>query len=96
MSANHATDSTTATAPVLYLASELSWTSGKLALTVGAGQKPRLRSVAARDTTGLMTEIDKAKHRFGLPQETPVVSWPRSTGSRCREIARTEPWQAKR
>ena len=34
MSATHATDSTTATAPVLYLAFELGWTSWKLAFTV--------------------------------------------------------------
>ena len=48
MSATNATDSTTAAAPVLYMAFELGWTSWKLAFTVGAGQKPRLRSIAAR------------------------------------------------
>ena len=53
MSATHTTDSTMATAPVLYLALELSWTSWKLAFTVGAGPKPRLRSIAARDTNAL-------------------------------------------
>ena len=46
MSATHTTDSTTAAAPVLYLAFELGWNSWKLAFTVGAGQKPRLRSIA--------------------------------------------------
>ena len=74
MSATHATDSTTVTAPVLYLALELSWTSWKLAFTVGAGQKPRLRSIPARDTDALMLEIRKAKDRFGLPEEAPVIS----------------------
>jgi transposase len=84
MAATHATDPTTATAPVLYLALELSWTSWKLAFTVGAGQKPRLRSIAARDTATLMLEIDKAKHRFGLPEETPVIS--------CYEAGRDGFW----
>ena len=84
MSATHTTDSTTATAPVLYLAFELSWTSWKLAFTVGAGQKPRLRSIAARDTDALMLEIRKAKHRFGLPEETPVIS--------CYEAGRDGFW----
>jgi transposase len=84
MSATHATDSTTTTAPVLYLALELSWTSWKLAFTIGAGQKPRLRSIAARDTGTLLTEIHKAKHRFGLPEETPVIS--------CYEAGRDGFW----
>ncbi len=84
MSATHVTDSTTATAPVLYLALELSWTSWKLAFTVGAGQKPRLRSIAARDTDALLLEIRKAKHRFGLPDETPVIS--------CYEAGRDGFW----
>ena len=84
MSATHATDSTTATAPVLYLALELSWTSWKLAFTVGAGQKPRLRSIPARDTDALMLEIRKAKDRFGLPEEAPVIS--------CYEAGRDGFW----
>jgi len=69
---------------VLYLALELSWTSWKLAFTVGAGQKPRLRSIAARDTGTLMTEIHKAKLRFGLPEGTPVIS--------CYEAGRDGFW----
>src|ERR1700753_4341992 len=84
MSATHVTDSTTATAPVLYLALELGWNSWKLAFTVGAGQKPRLRSVAARDTGALLLEIRQAKHRFGLPEEAPVSS--------CYEAGRGGPW----
>jgi transposase len=84
MSATHVSDSTTATAPVLYLALELSWTSWKLAFTVGAGQKPRLRSIPARDTDALMLEIRKAKHRFGLSDETPVIS--------CYEAGRDGFW----
>jgi transposase len=84
MSATRMTDSTTATAPVLYLALELSWTSWKLAFTVGAGQKPRLRSIAARDTDTLLLEIQAAKRRFGLPERTPVIS--------CYEAGRDGFW----
>src|SRR5262249_5140694 len=39
-----------------------------------AGQKPRLRPVAARDTGTVLLEIRRAKHRFGLPEDTPVIS----------------------
>jgi transposase len=84
MSATHATDSTTANAPVLYLALELSWTSWKLAFTVGAGQKPRLRSIPARDTDALIREIHAARRRFGLPEEAPVIS--------CYEAGRDGFW----
>src|SRR6516165_4781978 len=84
MSATHGTDSTTATAPVLYLAFELGWTSWKLAFTVGAGQKPRLRSIPARDTDALLLEIGAAKTRFGLPDEAPVIS--------CYEAGRDGFW----
>jgi transposase len=84
MSATHTTDSTTAAAPVLYLAFELGWNSWKLAFTVGAGQKPRLRSIAARDLNTLMIEIRKAKERFGLPEATPVLS--------CYEAGRDGFW----
>jgi transposase len=71
-------------APVLYLALELSWTSWKLALTVGAGQRPRLRSIPARDTDALLREIRAARRRFGLPEETPVIS--------CYEAGRDGFW----
>jgi transposase len=84
MSATHTTDSTTASAPVLYLALELSWTSWKLAFTVGAGQKPRLRSIPARDTDALIREIRAARRRFGLPEEAPVIS--------CYEAGRDGFW----
>ena len=69
---------------MLYLALELSWTSWKLAFTIGAGQKPRLRSIPARDTDALLLEIHKAKHRFGLPEGTPVIS--------CYEAGRDGFW----
>jgi transposase len=84
MTATHVTDSTAAAAPVLYLAFELGWTSWKLAFTVGAGQKPRLRSITARDLNTLVIEIHKAKQRFGLPEATPVIS--------CYEAGRDGFW----
>jgi transposase len=84
MSATHVTDSSTMTAPALYLALELSWTTWKLAFTVGAGQKPRLRSIPARDTDALICEIRAARRRFGLPEEAPVIS--------CYEAGRDGFW----
>jgi transposase len=84
MSATNVTDSTSVAAPVLYLAFELGWTSWKLAFTIGSGQKPRLRSIAARDLNTLMVEIQNAKRRFGLPEETPVIS--------CYEAGRDGFW----
>jgi transposase len=69
---------------VLYLALELSWNSWKLAFTVGLGQKPRLRTIRARDTAALLLEIQKAKLRFGLGDDTPVVA--------CYEAGRDGFW----
>jgi transposase len=45
-----------------------------MAFTTGAGQPPRIRSIRALGTSLLLSEIDKAKLRFGLPNETPVLS----------------------
>src|SRR5262249_38397586 len=70
--------------PVLYLALELSWSAWKLAFTVGPGQKARLRTIPARNTDVLLAEIQKAKARFGLPDDTPVVS--------CYEAGRDGFW----
>jgi transposase len=84
MSATHAAQSNTTIAPVLYLALELSWNSWKLAFTVGLGQKARLRTIPARNTDVLLAEIHKAKARFGLPDDTPVVA--------CYEAGRDGFW----
>jgi transposase len=84
MSATHAIDSTTTSAPILYVAFELGWTSWKLAFTVGMAQKPRLRSIPARDIDTLMREIRDAKRRFHLPETTPVIS--------CYEAGRDGFW----
>ena len=74
MSTTHAAQSSTTVAPVLYLALELSWNSWKLAFTTGLGQKARLRTIPARNTDLLLAEIRKAKARFGLPDDTPVLA----------------------
>jgi transposase len=73
MAGTHAIDSTSATAPVLYLALKWGWRTWKSAFTVGAGQPPRVRSIQARDTHLLAFEIEKARERFGLPDNAPVV-----------------------
>ena len=73
MTATHNSNITTKT-DVLYLAFELGESDWKLAFTVGVGQKPRLRSMAARDLPRLQEEIAKAKKRFELPADAPVRS----------------------
>src|SRR5438046_5730573 len=69
---------------VLYLAFELGWTEWKLAFQAERGQPPRLRGIRARDLVALRKEIAKAKQRFGLAEETPVVS--------CYEAGRDGFW----
>jgi transposase len=59
---------------VLHLAFELGWSRWKLAFTIGQGQKARQRSMPARDLATLEQEIAKAKKRFRLPADAPVVS----------------------
>src|SRR4030065_546252 len=60
-------DEYSALAPVLYLAFELGNDFWKLGFTVGMGQQPRERNIAARDLDGLQREIRLAKKRFGFP-----------------------------
>src|SRR5438270_12637330 len=59
---------------VLHLAFELGWTQWKLAFTIGYGQKPRQRTIRARDVAALEQEIGKAKKRFQLAEKAKVVS----------------------
>ena len=70
--------------PVLYLAFELGWNEWKLAFATAPADNPRLRSIGARNLTTLRTEITKAKQRFGLPKDCPVVS--------CYEAGRDGFW----
>lgn len=68
----------------LHLAFDLGWGEWKLALTVGHGQPPRLRTIRARDLEAFQREIGRAKERFGLPADAPVVS--------CYEAGRDGFW----
>ena len=71
MTATHNTNCTASNAPVLYMALDLGVSNWKLAFTVGLGQKPRLKTIAARSTLSLVLEIKAAKRRFGLPEDAP-------------------------
>jgi transposase len=68
----------------LFVAFELSEKTWKLGFTTGHGQKPRERSVAAREVARVLQEIAQAKQRFGLPESAPVVS--------CYEAGREGFW----
>jgi len=69
---------------VLYLAFELSQKQWKLGFTTGLGQRPRLRSLAARDVAALQAEIQQARKRFRLSENSPVLS--------CYEAGRDGFW----
>ena len=70
--------------PTLYVAFELGGSTWKLALTTGPGQAPRLRTVPARALTRVYDELARAKARFHLAPEAPVVS--------CYEAGRDGFW----
>src|SRR5215510_14806676 len=60
--------------PALFLAFELGANQWKLGFTTGAAQRPRERNVPARNIEAVWEEIRKAKERFGLPADGPVMS----------------------
>ena len=68
----------------LYMAFELAEKEWKLGFTVGLGQRPRLRTIPARDPEALQWEIRRAKKRFGFPPTAPVMS--------CYEAGRDGFW----
>lgn len=68
----------------LYVALELGWTTWSLGMSTGIGTPPRLRTIAARDTTALLVELARAKERFRLPADAPVAS--------CYEAGRDGFW----
>src|SRR5437588_10221911 len=75
----------TATQPAtLYIALELSQDKWLLACATQAAEKPRFRSLPARDLTRLQEEVAKAKQRFGLPADAPVCT--------CYEAGRDGFW----
>jgi transposase len=58
----------------LYLAFELGWSQWKLGFSVGLGQRPRERTIDARDLDALEQERQLARKRFGLPEKVSVRS----------------------
>jgi transposase len=70
--------------PALLLAFELGINQWKLGFTTGAAQRPRERNVPARHLEAVRDEIGKAKERFGLPADAPVIS--------CYEAGRDGFW----
>lgn len=70
--------------PTLYIAFELSNQKWRLGFTVGPGQPPRERIIAAGDLTALQQEIARARQRFGLPEDARILS--------CYEAGREGFW----
>jgi transposase len=84
MTATRWVDCTAPRQPKLYVAFELGWSEWKLAFAPAPGVPARLRRVPARDLEMLRREIAKAKQRFGLPEDAPVLS--------CYEAGRDGFW----
>src|SRR6516164_10729805 len=63
---------TTTATGTLFVALELGCDKWVLGSATQAAQKPRFRTVPARDLARLREEIAKAKERFGLPADAPV------------------------
>jgi transposase len=70
--------------PPLYLAFELGNRDRTLGSTTGFGQPRRERVIAGHDLSALAAELARAKRRFGLPAEAPVLS--------CYEAGRDGFW----
>src|SRR5215831_4750674 len=68
----------------LFVAFELREKTWELGFTTGHGQKPRERTVPARQQERVLDEIAQAKRRLGLPETAPVVS--------CSEAGREGFW----
>jgi transposase len=66
------------------MAVALSPSKWMLGFTIGFGQRPRVRTIAARDLAALQNEIHLARERFGLGEEVPVIS--------CYEAGRDGFW----
>jgi transposase len=84
MSTTMTTTRSTDRTATLYLAFELGEGRWRLGFTTGFGQKPRHRTIAARDGVAVLREIEVAKGRFGLPAEARVAS--------CYEAGRDGFW----
>jgi hypothetical protein len=66
--------------PTLDLAFELGLEQWKLGVTTGVTQRPQERSMTAGDVQGVLTEVARAKRRFGLPEDARVVSCYQAAG----------------
>src|SRR5438132_6109068 len=71
-------------AGTLFVAFELREKTWKLGFTTGHWQKPRERTMTARQQEGVLDEIAHAKRRLGLPESAAVVS--------CYEAGREGFW----
>ena len=74
----------TTSSDTLYMSMELSEAKWLLMFTIGAGQKPREKTIRGSDRAALEREIGRAKYRFALSQECRVVS--------CYEAGREGFW----
>jgi transposase len=79
----HLSQDTTGTS-TLFLAFELGVSTWRLGFTTGAAQRPRERQLPAGAVHTVLVEIGRAKQRFGLPEQTRVVS--------CYEAGRDGFW----
>jgi transposase len=77
-------EESTAAPTCLLLAFELSEKTWKLGFTRGRGQRPRVRQIPAGAVDQLAAEIARAKHRWQLPVDAPVMS--------CYEAGREGFW----
>ena len=68
----------------LYLAFELSQSKWKLGFSTGLGQAPRIRNISAGNLDRLAQEIEKAKTKFQISEQGPVIS--------CYEAGRDGFW----
>src|ERR671927_465551 len=78
---------TTTNTATLYIALELGQDKWLLACATQAAEKPRFRSLPARDLNRLQEEIAKAKRRFDLPADAPVCT--------CYEAGRDGFWRPR-
>jgi transposase len=68
----------------LYVAFELGWDEWKMGFAAEVGDNARIRKIGGRNTGAVLDEIAKAKLKFGLPPEAPVVC--------CYEAGRDGHW----
>lgn len=58
---------------ILFVAIDVGGAKWKVGSTIGLGQKPRIKSISAGDREGFLTEIWRAKARFGLAPTARVI-----------------------